>query len=111
MFRHGTGPVIGNWQAVATSWVSQASTTSSAPAAAAMFASSAMPVSASLPGSVGRTQIRPTNSPRTSGMMTGRGTAPSASPAAYALFIDSTSASHVCASMNSSSSPACVRSG
>ncbi|MFD5268909.1 hypothetical protein [Streptomyces sp. NPDC058335] len=41
-----------------------ARTTSSTPAAAAMFASSAIPASASWPTLSGRTQIRPTGSPR-----------------------------------------------
>lgn len=49
VFSHGAGPTIGSSHAVAMSWVSQARTTSSAPAAAAMFASSAIPASASWP--------------------------------------------------------------
>jgi hypothetical protein len=68
---------MGSSQAVATSWVSQARTTSSASAAAAMFVSSAIPASASWPALSGRTQISPTSSPRSSGIISGRGTVPS----------------------------------
>lgn len=63
-----------------------------------MFESSAIPVSASWPTLRGRTQIIPISSPRTSGMMSGRGTAPSPSPAVYAFFATLTSASHTRAS-------------
>ncbi|WP_237548259.1 MULTISPECIES: hypothetical protein [unclassified Streptomyces] len=95
MFRHGAGPTIGSSQAVATSWVSQARTTSSAPAAAAMFASSAIPASASWPDLSGRAQISPTSSPRTSGIISGRGTAPSPSDAVYVSFATPTSPFHI----------------
>ncbi|GGX57710.1 hypothetical protein GCM10010515_26690 [Streptomyces fructofermentans] len=59
-----------------------------------------MPVIASSPTSRGRTQISPTNSPRTSGMMTGRGTLPSLRPVEYAFFIDATSVSQIGVSTN-----------
>ncbi|MFF2507746.1 hypothetical protein ACFVTY_30920 [Streptomyces sp. NPDC058067] len=98
MLRHGAGPTIGSSQAVATSWVSRARTTSSAPAAAAMFASSAIPVSASWPALSGRTQISPTGSPCTSGIMSGSGTTPSLSEAVYVSFATPTSPFHIRAS-------------
>lgn len=55
------------------------------------------------PHLAGHTQISPTSSPCTSGIMTGRGTAPSPSPAVYASFITPTSASHIRASTDAPS--------
>lgn len=63
-----------------------------------MFASSAIPANASWPTWSGRTQISPTGYPRTIGIMSGPGTAPSTSRAVYESFIMPASVFHIRAS-------------